>query len=137
MESEHLIDIWRLRNPGVTKFTWPSLSPLVQRRLDYFLISDSLQNVVSDVSIKSAIFTDHSAVCLSINSFPDIKYGPSHWRLNDSLLEDSEYINIISELLNNIQQEYISYHESSHAKALWEFMKYKIPSVSITYCVYI
>jgi len=33
------IDIWRIRNPDVKRFSWRQKNPVVQRRLDFWLIS--------------------------------------------------------------------------------------------------
>ena len=45
-------------------------SPLIQLRcLDYWLISDNLQEDVESVEIISAIRLDHSAITLSVNGF--------------------------------------------------------------------
>ena len=60
---EHdLVDIWRIRNPTDTRFTWRQKSPLIQRRLDYWLISNDLQEDVESVEIITAIKSDHSAL---------------------------------------------------------------------------
>ena len=37
-----LLDIWCIRNPTASRFTWRQKTLVVQRRLDYWLISDSL-----------------------------------------------------------------------------------------------
>ena len=60
-----LIDIWRTRNPDSTLFTWRQKKPLIQRRLDFWLISDFCQDEVEETSIKTAIRTDHSAIIIS------------------------------------------------------------------------
>ena len=39
-----LIDIWRVKNPGVKSFTWSQKSPRIFCRLDYWLISNNLQD---------------------------------------------------------------------------------------------
>ena len=44
-----LVDIWRIRNPTVTRFTWRQKKPIIQRRLDYWLVSDSLQDDIDSV----------------------------------------------------------------------------------------
>ena len=62
-----LVDIWRIRNPTASRFTWRQKTPVVQRRLDYWLISDSLQDEIISAEIKTSIKTDHSAITLSIN----------------------------------------------------------------------
>ena len=46
---EHdLIDIWRVRHPKEKRFTWRQKSPITERRLDFWLISDSLQDDGAD-----------------------------------------------------------------------------------------
>ena len=51
VKSENdLCDIYRIRNPE-TKNTWRRKTPLKQRRLDYFLISDCLQEAVQLIEI--------------------------------------------------------------------------------------
>ena len=39
-----LVDIWRIRNPSVKRFTYRQHKLLIRRRLDFFLISDYLQD---------------------------------------------------------------------------------------------
>ena len=46
MEENELSDIFRIRYPDSRQFTWRCKNPLKQRRLDYLLISDSLQHEV-------------------------------------------------------------------------------------------
>ena len=50
-KKEHfdLCDIWRLRNPDAKQFTFRQkrASGFKQRRLDYFFISNSLQDVIT------------------------------------------------------------------------------------------
>ena len=68
MIMEHdVVDIWRIRNPSDTRFTWRQKLPLIQRRLDYWLISNDLQEDVESVETITAIKSDHSAIALSIN----------------------------------------------------------------------
>ena len=45
MEENELSDIFRIRYPESRQFTWRCKNPLKQRRLDYLLISDSLQKM--------------------------------------------------------------------------------------------
>ena len=44
-----LCDIWRIRNPHKKQYTWRTFNPRVQRRLDYFLISDRLQSCTKKI----------------------------------------------------------------------------------------
>ena len=44
--ANDLIDVWRIRHPDKQRFTWRQATSAIQRRLDYWLISDSCQEEV-------------------------------------------------------------------------------------------
>ena len=88
MLANNLIDVWRLRNPQTKLFTWR------QRRIDYWLISDDLQDDIERADITPPIKPDHSAITLSFNSLKDQPFGPSYWKFNASLLQDENYIQL-------------------------------------------
>ena len=68
-------------------------TPLIQRRLDYFFISNQFQESVVSIDIISAICTDHSALYLKINDNAVTDHrGPSYWKFNNSLLRDGEFV---------------------------------------------
>ena len=58
-------------------------NPLIQSRLDYWFVSDILQDVISDVNICPAICTDHAAY---LSQFTVVIKGPSYWKFNNSSL---------------------------------------------------
>ena len=70
-----LIDIWRIRNPGAKRFSWRQKNPAIQRRLDYWLITNCIQEEVEKVDIIPAIRSDHSAITLHINGMENTSYG--------------------------------------------------------------
>ena len=61
-----LVDIWHIRNPSVKRFTYRQHKPLIQRRLDYFLTSDYLQDYTKHIDIPD-VQTDHSAIILKFS----------------------------------------------------------------------
>ena len=122
-----LVDIWRIRNPDVKKFTWRQKSPIIQRRLDYWLISDSLQDDVAKVDIVTAIRTDHSAITLEIDSLDDQQRGPSFWKFINSLLDDALFIQRLREKFSMWLDE-INFCVDLRIK--WDWMKYKIREAS-------
>ena len=65
-ELYDLCDIWRFLSPDAYKFTWRDKSFKVQCRLDYFVISNELNGLISDCQIVFAPNTDHSAVQLNL-----------------------------------------------------------------------
>ena len=73
--------------PGVRK------NPLIERRLkkiEFFLVSNNLQEKIKKANIIYAISTDHLAVNLDLLSTSRLCPGPSHWRFNTLLLENEE-----------------------------------------------
>ena len=44
-EKHDLIDIWRVRNPEKTRFTWRRTKPVIQSRIDRFYISDTCNTI--------------------------------------------------------------------------------------------
>ena len=67
MEENELSDIFRIRYPDSRQFTWRYKNPLKQRRLDYLLISDSLQREVETISIIPSVQSDHSVLKMKLS----------------------------------------------------------------------
>ena len=94
---EHdLIDIWRIRNPSETRITWCQKTPIIQRSLDYWLVSDCLQVNIDTVDITTAIKSDHSAITLGRIGLDESVRGPSFWKFNSNLVNDPDYCQLIS-----------------------------------------
>ena len=60
--EQDLVDIWHFRNPIERRFMWRQKSPIIQRRLDFWLVSDTLQEDVKSVDIIPSTKSDHSAI---------------------------------------------------------------------------
>ncbi|KAL9967730.1 hypothetical protein ACROYT_G026020 [Oculina patagonica] len=128
---EHdLVDIWRIRNPTTKRFTWRQKTPVIQRRLDYWLISDSLQDDIDSSDIITSIKSDHSAITLSLNGLDDNRRGPSFWKFNSSLVNDLEYCKLLKIEYENWLNEF---KEVQDRRVLWDLIKYKIRQLTITY----
>ena len=124
------MDIWRIRNPEKRQYTWRQEIPLVQRRLDYWLISDCMQGFIEHADIIPTIKSDHSAITLQINSIEDKVRGPSHWLFNSSILEDETCIDLII----SSREFWLKEFEDIHDKQLrWDLVKYKIRQTTISY----
>ena len=96
-----LVDIWRIRNPDCRRFTWRQKSSFIQRRLDYWLISDNYQEEVVKANIVPSINSDHLAITLHFNSINEQHYEPSYWKFNASLLDDTDYLQMIRNSVPN------------------------------------
>ena len=111
MTKLSLNDVWRIKNPNLRRFSWRQPNPLIQCRLDYFLISDSLYDSVTHADIIPAIRTDHSAITLSLEKIPSQNRGPNLWKFNTSLLKDDNYNN---QMKGNLTQ-WIYHHNTLHS----------------------
>ena len=125
-----MVDIWRIRNTDKKQYTWRQKRPLIQRRLDYWLISDCLQDIIEHTDIIPSIKSDHSAITLQINSIEDQVRGPSHWCFNSSLLNDENYVELITAKYGKWIQEFADVQDK---RLLWDLIKYKIRQFTISY----
>ena len=82
-----LIDIWREIFPQKIFFTWFRKNPNKAARLDFFLITSSILNILSSPYIKTKYQSDHSKI--GLNLFQDkSERGKGLWKLNSALLND-------------------------------------------------
>ena len=58
-----LVDfVWRVRYPEMKRFTWRQKTSIMQRRLDFWLVDNAMQEEIEQVDIVSFIKSDHSAI---------------------------------------------------------------------------
>ena len=105
IEILNLKDIFRENNPNLKRFTWRKKNPIKQARLDYFLISESLLNLAPYVKFENSYRSDHCPVVMGVKTNEFLK-GRGFWKLNNSLLADKEYVNLIKEKIKNIKLQY-------------------------------
>lgn len=69
-------------NPTLRRYTWCQKKPLIQRRLDYWLVAEELLDGVETVKIMPGILSDHNAVYINLRSLPLETKSSSFWRCN-------------------------------------------------------
>ena len=135
-----LIDIWRIRNPNKLYYTRREMSRsgLVQSRLDFWLVSISLEFQITKCSIEPGNSSDHSLVKLTLethllNSLIETqKRWKGFWKFNNSLLTDSKYINIIKDVISDIKHSVVMENKAQ----LLDFIKCRIRSETISYSIF-
>ena len=130
LEDLELCDIWRVKHPERKRFTWRQKNPLIQCRLDLFLISENLMDSVGDVKILPSFKSDHSAVCLDFTYIEDDQRGRGYWKFNSSLIADPEYTN---EMKKNIKIWKEELRDINDERVVWEILKYNIRRYSQKY----
>ena len=66
ISAHNLSDVYREIYPEKIRYTWRKPNPLKQARLDFFLISNSLLNMVQANDTLASYKSDHSPVVLSL-----------------------------------------------------------------------
>ena len=87
--SLDLVDIWRLRNPGLRRYTWRRNKQA--SRIDFFLISFALVGTVSQTKILDRFRSDHALITLQLTTSESPR-GRGYWKLNQQLLNDCKFI---------------------------------------------
>ena len=125
-----LVDIWRIRNHTTRRFTWRQRNPFIQRRLDFWLISDVCKEDIEGIDIIPSVNSDHSAIVLHFNNIDQQKHGPSFWKFNASLLNDENLVLLINQ---SVPLWLDKFKEVIDKRVLWDLIKYRIRQVTINY----
>jgi hypothetical protein len=94
-----------------------------------WMISANLLNIISYCKIDLGYRSDHSAVKLAFK-LSDFKRGKGIWKLNNSLLHDQDYVNLIK---RTIIQETQTYNEMTNKGFAWDYLKMMIRSDTMFY----
>ena len=128
MSENDLCDVYRLRFPYEKRFTWRCKIPFKQRRLVYFLISDSLQDLVNATEIIPSVQSDHSALKMKMSSLTEGSKGPSYWKFNNTLILHDEYVNNMKSKIPEFYRESLILQDPV---SRWEFLKYRMRQYSM------
>ena len=117
--------------PYTKRYTFRQPNSFLQRRLDYFFISDFLQDHTKHVDIIPAINTDHSAIVLQLSKTEGPIREPSYWKFNNSLLDENYDIDGMRDEFSGFLNSDYSHNDP---RIYWAFLKYKslegiIPSI--------
>ena len=101
LEHLNLIDIWRLQNPDSKRYTRreKTRNGLVPSRIDYFLVSCQLEYMITYSDIIPSIKSDHSLLKIAWLQQDEKRSGRGIWKLNISLLQNSQYVNLIKKTI--------------------------------------
>ena len=88
---------------------------------------------VASADILPGFKTDHSLITLNI-SLQSNPRGRGFWKLNTSLLTDTDYIDMIKLTIEQTKEEYRN-DSSVNPSLLWETIKVKAREKSISYAI--
>lgn len=127
---EDLIDLWRILNPNCRRYTWRHNNPVIQTRLDFWIVATELLYNTSHCDIKPSIKTDHSLITLQLKANSDIKRGKGLWKFDNSLLSDDLFVDYLNGMIDKLLIDY-EYYDNLSLK--WEIMKMDLRTAIIGY----
>ena len=131
LNEYNLYDIWRNRNPSARIFSWRRVveNYITQSRIDFIFCTKNISPFVRNVYYKHNVFSDHSLVVLHAD-FSQVERGPGLWIFNNTLLNDSEFVEKIEKLIKNEKE--CPLYESEIL--VWiDNLKYKIKKLTQVY----
>ena len=106
IEELDLCDIWKARHSDDKHYSLIRYNPTPSSsRINYFLLSNSLNQLVDNCNYSPGINSDPSFVELSLSKFDMIR-GPGFWKFNTTLLEKPECVFKIQNLLEKAGAKY-------------------------------
>ena len=130
IETYDMVDLWRIQHPALKRFSFRKKTPLIQSRLDFFLVSSSIQDIVDKTDIIPSVWSDHSAITIHITNIPDKKRGRGLWKYNASLNMDEAYVTLMN---NNIDKWLRDYRNVADKRMQWEIIKFEIRNFTMSY----
>ena len=129
--SCRVLDIWRYLHPSSNSFTWSRWNGLLASRIDLFGVPFSWVSAVSVCDILPFPFSDRCAVHLSVSVPETIVPGPGLWKLNLAVLDEPEYVTLISDFWAFWRSRAFAFSSLSD---WWDEGKREIKRRSIEYC---
>ena len=126
-----VVDIWHVRHPSASSFTWFRRDGSLASRIDLIGCPYSWIPFVSSADILPCPYSDHCALqfAWSLPSVPTS--GPSLWKLNTSILEEEAYFHLVSDFWQSWRSRLLNYRSLVD---WWDAGKSRIKGLTINYC---
>ena len=130
IDELELYDSWsKLHNtPGYTFFDKRTGGA---SRLDYILCGKMLSSDLKSICVNTCPVSDHESVTANL-CMGNQKRGRGYWKLNNSLINNQDYIDNVKKLIVDTQCEL---KDIKSYRLTWELLKIRIKEFSIKYSV--
>ena len=125
MNDKCLQDIWRRRYPKNHIFSWSRGEK--SSRIDFWLISESLDSQVDKIEYVPCVFSDHDMVLLKIN-LSNVEHGPGVWKMNLSVIESDLFKKCFIDMWDDWKKQCKYFLD---LKIWWDLGKKKIKDLTI------
>ena len=125
MNAFELEDVWRRRNPDHLSYTWEGRGK--KSRIDFWLISKSLDSQAENIAHVPAPFSDHSAIQIKI-CIDEIERGNGIWKMNTSILTNSVFKTNFEIMWKELKEQQQLYYD---IKTWWHIAKRRIKDLAL------
>ena len=87
------------------KIHWKTRNPIKQARLDFFLISNSMLDLVAKCDINPGYQSDHSIIGIDLIQ-SNFNIGKGVWKFNNNLLKNTNYVKVINKTIDDEISKY-------------------------------
>ena len=129
VEKYDLCDIFRIRNPLKRRFSFRQPTPRRLRRLDYFFISNAVQDRIKSCETLTSLSSDHSPVSLAFECSVLYTPGSNYWKFNSQHLKNLTFCSELSDVIENAKLEF----SDCDPQTKWELVKFRIRSFCIKF----
>ena len=129
IKTSNLEDIWRRRNPKLKRYTYFKPNSRIASRIDYWLISCTLDSYVTQTSAKNAPRTDHAAIQVTIKTI-EIESGRGFWKMNNEVIKSILFKQIFKTFWEQWKGEIKKFKNKAK---WWDITKVKIREL----CIYV
>ena len=122
MSENDLCEIYRIRNQKAKHVMWHRKSPFKQRRLDFFLVLNTLQENIKAVGSVPSVQSDQSAITVTICPVSENLRGRAYSKFNSYLMQNNYFTDSFKSLISTFVREVSSINDPIMR---WEYVKYK------------
>ena len=123
LDDFELFDIWRLKNPNTKRFTFRQKKPIIQSRLDFFMVTRDVIDMTEQAQVLASFCSDHSCISLTLSQIENQSRGPGFWKFNSLLIGDVEFVAALNNYLTDLIQQFDNVDDK---RVKWELIKYKV-----------
>ena len=125
MDRTSLCDIWRALHPQTRRYTWHrgdrSSNRLQASRIDMFMVSQWMVDIVQSCEIEPGFMTDHSIVILEVG-VDEFRRGAGIWKFNNKLLANDNFCVKAQELIEHVIKNTVMLNPNDR----WETIKMEL-----------
>ena len=103
MSFSQTYPLWRQLHPGRTAYSWTHGDGTRASRIDMVWAPTALSNYIKGCEYHPSFLSDHQYLLVEFSLNEQFDSGPGVWKLNASLLQDPEYLNLINSFWSHWQ----------------------------------